>query len=100
MYESHLRVYLLTHLDRIPLGALTIGDVRATFLAINRHHQVLGAPLSATTLHSIHCTLRAALNAAICEGLLTDNPALWIELPAHRRSGRPCREARGGSSDP
>lgn len=85
MYESHLRLYLLPHLDRIPLAALTILDVRATFLAINRQHQPLAAPLSATTLHSIRCTLRAALNAAIREGLLTDNPARWIELPAHRR---------------
>jgi integrase len=85
LYESHLRLYLLPHLDRIPLAALTISDVRAMFLAINRHHQVLGSPLSATTLHGIRCTLRASLNAAIREGLLTDNPARWIELPAHPR---------------
>ncbi len=85
MYESHLRLYLLPHLDRVPLATLTIGDVRMTFLAINREHHTLGTPLSATTLHSIRCTLRAALNAAIREGLLTDNPARWIELPAHRR---------------
>jgi len=44
-----------------------------------------GTPLSASTLHSIRCTLRAALNAAIREGLLTDNPARWVELPTHRR---------------
>ena len=85
MYESHLRLYLLPHMGRIPLAALTIGDVRATFLAINREHLKLGGPLSATTLHGIRCTLRAALNAAIREGLLTENPARWVELPAHRR---------------
>lgn len=85
MYESHLRLYLLPHLDRTPLAALTIGEVRAMFLAIGRQHHALGAPLSATTLHSIRCTLRAALNAAIREGLLTDNPARWVELPTHRR---------------
>ena len=89
MYDSHLRLYLLPHLDRIPLAALTIADLRATFLAINRQHQALGAPLSATTLHSIRCTLRAALNAAIREGLLTDNP------PAGS-SCQPPTTARGG----
>ena len=65
MYESHLRLYLLPHLDRTPLASLTTGEVRAMFLAIGRQHHALGAPLSATTLHSIRCTLRAALNAAI-----------------------------------
>jgi hypothetical protein len=108
MYESHLRLYLLPHLDRIPLAALTIGDVRATFLAINRQHQVLGTPLSATTLHSIRCTLRAALNSAIREGLLADNlsvamgksplmanesPHWWpAKVPTSLR--RVCRELR------
>jgi hypothetical protein len=86
MYESRLRLYLLPQLDRILLAALTIGDVRAAFLAITRQHQALGAPRYATTLHSIRCTLRAALNAAIREGLMIDNPARWIELPA---DGRP-----------
>ena len=85
MYESHLRLYLLPHLDRTPLSALSIGEVRAMFLAISRRHQALGTPLSATTVHSIRCTLRAALNAAIREGLLTDNPARWVELPTHHR---------------
>lgn len=85
MYESHLRLYLLPYLDRTPLAALTIGEVRAMFLAIGRQHHALGAPLSASTLHSIRCTLRAALNAAIREGLVTDNPARWVELPTHRR---------------
>lgn len=47
MYESHLRVYLLPHLDRIPLAALTIAELRAMFLTISRHHQALGTPLSA-----------------------------------------------------
>jgi integrase len=84
-YESHLRLYLLPRLDRTPLAALTIGEVRAMFLSISRQHQALGTPLSASTLHSFRCTLRAALNAAIREGLLTDNPARWVELPAHRR---------------
>jgi integrase len=38
-----------------------------------------------STLHRIRATLRAALNAAIREGLLRDNPARHIELPSPRR---------------
>jgi integrase len=40
------------------------------------------APLSAATLSRIRATLRAALNAAIREGLISANPARLIELPA------------------
>ena len=85
MYESHLRLYLLPHLDRVPLAALTTGDLQAMFAAISRQHEALNTPLSATTLHGIRCTVRAALNGAIREGLLTDNPARWVELPNHPR---------------
>lgn len=112
MYESHLRLYLLPYLDRTPLAALTIGEVRAMFLAIGRQHHALGALLSATTLHSIRCTLRAALNAAIREGLLTDNPARWSSRrrtadptqrcghPPGSPPGKPAARARRSRSGP
>jgi integrase len=85
MYDSHLRLYLVPHLDRIPLAALTSGDLRGMFQTIIRQHRTAGRPLTPGTLHSIRCTVRAALNAAVREGLLTDNPARWVELPAHPR---------------
>jgi hypothetical protein len=44
-----------------------------------------GRPTSACTLQHLRTTLRAALNAAIREGLLTDNPARRVELPTRRR---------------
>jgi hypothetical protein len=36
-------------------------------------------------LHRIRATLRSALNAAIRDGQLRDNPARFIELPTPRR---------------
>ncbi|MDQ7911107.1 tyrosine-type recombinase/integrase [Phytohabitans sp. ZYX-F-186] len=36
-------------------------------------------------MHRIRATLRSALNAAIREGLLRDNPARHVELPSPRR---------------
>ena len=35
-------------------------------------------------MHRIRATLRSALNAAIRDGLLRDNPARFIELPTPR----------------
>jgi site-specific recombinase XerD len=42
-------------------------------------------PPTPATLHRIRATLRSALNAAIRDGLLRDNPARHVELPTPRR---------------
>ena len=44
-----------------------------------------GRPPTPGTLHRIRATLRAALNAAVREGLRSDNPARHAELPGPRR---------------
>ncbi|WP_432981934.1 tyrosine-type recombinase/integrase [Dactylosporangium sp. CA-233914] len=44
-----------------------------------------GEPLVPATLHRICATLRGALNAAIRNDLITDNPARRIELPSRPR---------------
>jgi len=85
-YAAHARGYLVPYLGGIPLAALTAGDVQAMFTAIARDETALGHPVSAATLHRIHATLRAALNAAVRAGLITVNPGRWPELP---RAARP-----------
>src|SRR5437773_2090167 len=67
------------------LGELPVAQVQTMFAAIIRQHQALGTPVSAATLTRIRATLRAALNAAIRRGLLTENPAAKAELPRARR---------------
>jgi len=42
-------------------------------------------PPTPGTLHRIRATLRAALNAAVREGLRCHNPARHVELPGPRR---------------
>jgi integrase len=51
--------------------------------------------LSPLTLHRIRATLRSALNAAIREGLLPDNPAGYIELPTLAGRRRRCGPSTG-----
>ena len=58
------------------------------FTAIIRQHQALGTPVSAATLTRIRATLRAALNAAIRRGLISDNPAARAELPQSAAAAR------------
>ena len=84
-YAAHVRLYLGPYLGEVLLTELTAGQVQAMFTAIIRQHQALGTPVSAATLARIRATLRAALNAAIRRGLITDNPAARAELPRARR---------------
>jgi integrase len=55
------------------------------FSTIQRQHAAAGRPVSAATLVRIRATLRSALNAAVREQLITDNPARWVQLPQVRR---------------
>jgi integrase len=84
-YAAHVRLYLAPYLGEVLLAELTAAQVQAMFTAIIRHHHAMGTPISAATLARIRATLRAALNAAIRRGLLTDNPACRAELPRARR---------------
>ena len=81
----HVRLYLGPYLGEVLLTELTTGQVQAMFTAIIRQHQAAGTPVSAATLTRIRATLRAALNAAIRRGLITDNPAARAELLRARR---------------
>jgi hypothetical protein len=84
-YRHHLDTYLLPRIGTIPLAMLTAADLRVMFTAMGRQRPATGAPLSAATLARIRATLRAALNAAIREGLISANPARLVELPAPAR---------------
>ncbi len=55
------------------------------FTALAPTETRLGRPPTPSTLHRIRATLRSALNAAIRDGVLRDNPARLAELPTPRR---------------
>ena len=84
-YQHHLDTYLLPCIGNIPLAMLTAADLRVMFTAIARRRPAAGGPLSPATLARVRATLRAALNAAIREGLISVNPARLVELPAPAR---------------
>jgi integrase len=83
-YATHVRLYLEPFLGRIPLSELRTAQIQEMFTQLARHGAA-GIPLSPNTLARVRATLRAALNAAIRDGLIHDNPARNLELPAPRR---------------
>lgn len=101
-YEIHIRLYLIPVLGDIRLDRLRRIHVQEVFTAIDeRNDRVVALRASrdprnretvkglktvgAASMHRIRATLRAALNAAIRDGLTTDNPAKHVELPAAKR---------------
>lgn len=97
-YRGHIRNHLIPHLGHLRLDELRGPHIVRMFDAIDEHNhlirqmrdssdpldraQVRGhRPTNATTMHRIRATLRAALNAAIAEGLLTANPATRLDMP-------------------
>jgi hypothetical protein len=77
--------YLGPYLREVLLAELTTAHLQAMIAAVIRRHHAPGTPVSAATLTRIRATLRAALNAAIRRGLISDIPAATVELPRARR---------------
>ena len=84
-YTEHVDRHLVPHIGSIRLGDLTGRHVAAMFASLASTDTRHGRPPTPATLHRIRATLRSALNAAIRDGLLGDNPARFIELPTPRR---------------
>jgi len=79
-YTQYVERYLIPHLGRIRLADLSTRDIAAMFAKVEQVPSRRGTPLAAGSLQRMRATLRAALNAAIREGLLIDNPARHVEL--------------------
>lgn len=84
-YTDHVERHLIPYLGRVRLAELTGRDVAEMFAVLTEAPGRLGRPLTPSSLHRIRATLRAALNAAVRDGLLRDNPARNVELRAPRR---------------
>jgi len=79
-YAAHIHRYLIPHLGTVLLAELHIGHLEQVFTALLNKHG-----MSAATARRVHSTLRSALNAAVRERLLADNPARYLRLPRGRR---------------
>ncbi|GGK40726.1 hypothetical protein GCM10010124_36960 [Pilimelia terevasa] len=88
-YAGDIRRFLIPHLGAVNLGDLTTRQISVAFSQVAEAHNRFGKPHSACTLAHLRSTLRAALNTAIREGLIIDNPARRVETPT-----RPDSHAR------
>ncbi|MDG4778159.1 tyrosine-type recombinase/integrase [Micromonospora sp. WMMD961] len=84
-YTRDIEQFLIPHLGQLILGDVTSRQLNAAFAAIAATRTRAGQLRSACTLQHLHTTLRAALTGAVREGLIRDNPARRVELPARPR---------------
>jgi integrase len=85
-HTQYIERFLVPHIGHIPLSELSTRQLVAFFAEVSRQPNRHGRPHTPTTLAHIRTTLRAALNAAIREGLIHDNPARRVELPTRQRA--------------
>lgn len=74
-YRGHVRLHIAPLLGGIPLSRLRPADVRRLIDELERKR------LSANSIVRIVTTLRIALNAAVGERAISDNPAAHVRLP-------------------
>ena len=77
--------FLIPHLGRVCLADLDTHRLRAAFTQIAKTTNHHGQPQSPSCLQHLRTTLRAALNLAIREGVIVDNPARHVEIPSYRK---------------
>jgi integrase len=84
-YRIHVDKYLVPALGQLRLAELSGRDIARMFAVLAGTRNRRGRVYSPAMLQRIRATLRAALNAAIREGLIRDNPARRVELANPRR---------------
>jgi integrase len=75
-----VRLHLVPHLGQVLLAELDVAHLDRSFTALLRQDGVTVA-----TAHRVLAALRSALNTAVREKLIADNPARYLQLPPARR---------------
>jgi len=79
-YTAHVRLHLVPHLGQVLLAELDVTHLDRAFTAERRQDGVTVA-----TAHRVLATLRSALNTAVREKLIGDNPVRYLKLPPGQR---------------
>ena len=77
-YEYHLKQYIFEK-----LGNRKLSDLR-TF-EIQKHYNEMKAKYSARTIRYVHSILKNALNKAVEQKYISDNPCNFVELPKKQK---------------
>jgi integrase len=79
-YRGHLDNYLLPVIGRIPLAELTADDLRAVFDRVDKLNRDTSRPMGPASIKRLYATVRSALNAAVKQQKIPDNPSRFLTL--------------------
>ena len=85
-YENRIYNHIITEIGKIPLNRLTQNDLQQFYSRLKkggrkRLAEQYGEGLSDRMVRSCHTTCRTALDKAVVEGLITNNPSIGCKLP-------------------
>jgi hypothetical protein len=78
-YTQLCRNHLIPHLGQVPQRDLTGQQISGMLESVHRFSAASRRPVSDGTIARIYVTLRAALNAAVRQGSIEQNPARLVE---------------------
>lgn len=84
-YRYKVEAYVLPYFTRVKLAELSREDVEAWHLELSRVISRRGAPLSPSTIATVHAIFSSALNEAVDRGRMPRNPCSRVPVPKVRR---------------
>jgi integrase len=91
-YRKNVRLHMKPRLGQTQLARLTGTNISAVYRDLEgtgRQDHKKGSPLSARTVRYVHTILKAALQEAVVQGLLTTNPADKANPPSAKEARPP-----------
>ena len=93
-YENNIRLYIRPRLGNVPLNKLTANDLQRFINWMRQdgrseYRESRGDGLSANTIRHCYGLCRRALEKAVAEKLISQNPAKECKLPSARRMEMP-----------
>ncbi len=85
-YENRIYKHIIPQIGSIKLNKLTQNDLQQFYANAKKggrlqYAECLGEGLSDRMIRSIHAVCRTALNKAVADGLICENPAIGCKLP-------------------
>ena len=88
-YENGIYNHIITEIGKIPLNKLTQNDLQQFYSRLKKggrkwFTEQYGEGLSDRMVRSCHTICRTALDKAVVEGLITNNPSIGCKLPSKK----------------
>ena len=98
-YENRIYNHIIPEIGKIPLSKLTQNDLQQFYARLKKSGRLqytdnLGKGLSDRMVRSCHGICRTALDKAVTDGIIWENPAIGCKLPPKKSRESRCSPQR------